>query len=459
MAVGTVAGGGPRQQHGGPVVGAPEPPEQEGGHGQQQHRQGEATGHAVGEPLNRGLAQLGLLHQVHDAGDGAFAAPPQHLKLQRSGQVETASREFAAGLGGLGEGFTGEGRGVHRGAALTHQPIHRNAVAREDANPVARAQAPHPHRPGRPAIHQQQGLIGLKQGQGLDGAAGAVAGPLLQEAASQHETQQHHGLVEEAGPAPRRPEPAHQTGQVGTAHPQPHQGVHAGGPGEGGAPPSNEDASAWTRQSRTGQQGMEPGLGQGGARQAEGTGIGQMAQTRHQHQSQGHHQLPPTLPPVALLKTLTTAERVVIVLAPGPGREAELLEALQQGWQALLGPIQLHPGGAGEQIHAGLPHPLLLVEALFHRPHAAAAFHPFHIKQQGLTHRTGSGGGMHQGGNLHGGRRRRGQVGLDRGFRLGRSHRHAPTKRQRRAGWCVEQDVTPCPAPSATTTSSTRASR
>ena len=289
MAVGAVTGGGPGHQHGGPVVGAPEPPEQEGGRGQEQHRQGETAGHAVGEPLNRGLAQLGLLHQVHDAGDGALAAPPQHLELQRSGQVETASREFAAGLDGLREGLTGEGRGVHRGAALAHQPIHRNAVARENADPVTGAQAPHPHGPGRPAIHQQQGLLGLKQGQGLDGSAGAVAGPLLQEAAGQHETQQHHGLVEEAGPAPRRPEPAHQTGQEGTAHPQPHQGVHAGGPGEGGAPTSHEDGPARTCQGRDGQQGMEPGLGQGGARQAEGTGIGQMAQARHQHQSQGHH--------------------------------------------------------------------------------------------------------------------------------------------------------------------------
>ena len=417
MAVGAVAGRSPGHQHGGPVVGSPEPPEQEGGRGHQQHRQGEAAGHAVGEPLNRGLAQLGLLHQEHDAGDGALAAPPQHLELQRSGQVETASREFAAGLDSLGEGFTGEGRGVHRGAALAHQPIHRNAVARKDADPVAGAQTPHPHRPGQPAIHQQQGLLGLEQGQGLDGSAGAVAGPLLQEAAGQHETQEHHGLVEEAGPAPRRPEPAHQTGEVGTAHAQPYQGVHAGGPGKGGAPPSHEDAPARTRQGRASQQDMEPGLGQGGARQAEGTGIGQMAQARHQHQSQGHHQLAPTLPPMALLETLAAAWGVVIVLATGPGGEAELLQAPQQGWQSLLGPIQLHPGGAGEQIHTGLSYPILLGEALFHRPHAAAAFHALHIKQEGVTNTGhGSGGGLHRGGNLRGGRRRRGQVELDRGL-------------------------------------------
>ena len=120
---------------------------------------------------------------------------------------------------------------------------------------------------------------------------------------------------------------------------------------------------------------------------------------------------------MALLKTLTAAGGLVIVLATGPGREAQLLQAPQQGWQALLGPIELHPGGAGEQIHAGLLHPLLLGEALFHCPHAAAAFHPLHIKQQGLTHSgPGSDGGMHRGGNLRGGRRRRGQVGLDRGF-------------------------------------------
>ena len=161
---------------------------------------------------------------------------------------------------------------------------------------------------------------------------------------------------------------------------------------------------------------MEPGLGQGGARQAEGTGIGQMAQARHQHQSQGHHQLAPTLPPMALLKTLAAAWGVVIVLATGPGGEAELLQAPQQGWQSLLGPIQLHPGGAGEQIHTGLSYPVLLGEALFHRPHAATAFHPLHIKQEGVTNTGhGSGGGLQRGGNLRGGRRRRGQVGLDRG--------------------------------------------
>ena len=146
------------------MVGSPQPPEQEGGCGQDQHGQGEAAGSAVGKALDRGLAQLGLLHQLHDPGNSALAAPPQRLQFHRSGKVEAAGRQFAAGLHRPGQGFAGEGGGVHRGAAFHHHPIDRNAVAREDADSIAGPQAPHPHRSGRPAIHQQQGLLGLEQG-------------------------------------------------------------------------------------------------------------------------------------------------------------------------------------------------------------------------------------------------------------------------------------------------------
>ena len=227
----------------------------------------------------------------------------------------------------------------------------------------------------------------------LDGAAAAVAGPLLQETPQQHKTQQHHRLVEEAGPARRRPEQPQPAGQIGTGHPQAHQGVHAGQPLErpdGAAP---EDLTTRQGQGEAGHQGVEGLLRQQAGKGGRGQlpRHGQMAQTRHQQQGQGHQQLAPLLPPVALPQPLPAGGRRLLGIA-NPGDKTEPSQGLRQGLRRGLsrgmtagvggGGIELHPGGAADQVDARLADAGLGQQLLLDGPEAAAALHPFYIEQQ-----------------------------------------------------------------------------
>ena len=150
-----------RHQQGGPLASAPQPPEQKSNQGQGQHHQGEATGQAIGQALDRGLAALGPLHQLDDAGHGTVATAAAHLQHQGGLQVEAAGSQFRARLGLQGQGLAGEGRDVQRRAALPHQGVHRHPIARQQPQPIPRPQPPHPHRPRRLITQQQQGRIGL----------------------------------------------------------------------------------------------------------------------------------------------------------------------------------------------------------------------------------------------------------------------------------------------------------
>lgn len=125
---------------------------------------------------------------------------------------------------------------------------------------------------------------------------------------------------------------------------------------------------------------MKPERRQGAAGTSQNTGLGQMPGSRHKHQQQGHHQLAPALPPVALALPLVTAAGQVVL--PGPGLVAKPLQAMQQGRQALLRMVEPEPGGAAEQAHTHCLHARLLAETLLDGPNAAAAFHTHDLQQQ-----------------------------------------------------------------------------
>ena len=103
-----------------------------------------------------------------------------------------------------------------------------------------------------------------------------------------------------------------------------------------------------------------------------------------------------------LLEQLPAGGHLLARLAQG-GLVAQagqgLLEA-RQGF-ALLSQhqfwVELHPGGSGEQIHAGLLHPGLLQQALFNSPHAAAALHALDFQQEGLEHGQANGQKLSEG--------------------------------------------------------------
>ena len=388
-------GGGGGGQHLGPELGAPKPPEQPGGQRQQDHGHAETAGHPIGEALNRPFARLGLLHQGDDPRHGAIAAGAQHLEHQRRLQVEAAGGQFRTGRSLQRQRFTGEAGHIQAGAPLQHAAIHGYAIARQQPQAIAGPQGTHPHRPGgglRSLAHQQQGLIGLQPRQLLQRPAGAEAGALLQEAAEQHEAQQHHGLVEEALPAHRGPDQSHKAGDVGAAHAQTHQGVHARGTGQGRAEATHQDRPARQRQGQGGHQGVHPDIRQPGQRQL--SQLRQVTGSGDHHQQQRHEQLTPALPPALLLQALRRCG--ALLLLPAMGGITHRRERLDQA-SGRIGAnlrfksrIKTHPGGAVEQAHTRLPHTGLGEQALLHRPYTAPAFHPFHLQQQG-SHRLRGG--------------------------------------------------------------------
>ena len=124
------------------------------------------------------------------------------------------------------------------------------------------------------------GRIRLQLGELLKGLTRAEAGPFLQKAPQQHETQQHHGFVEEAGPAHLGPDQSHNTGDVGTANPEPNQRIHAGGPSASGSDTTDQDGAAGPDQRNSGQSGMKGKTADQGEREV--TGLTEVAQHRQQ---------------------------------------------------------------------------------------------------------------------------------------------------------------------------------
>ncbi len=374
-----------RQQHLGPEAATPLPPEDKGGGGQAQHPEAETARHPVGQALDRGLAGLGPLNQGHDPCNSTVGTAAQHLELQHRLKIETACRQLDTRGRLDGQGFTRECRHIDAAAAIAHHRINRHPIAGSQQNAVARPQAAYPEWTGQARTQQQLRGLRLQLRQLLQSPAGAVAGTLLEEATTEHEAQQHHGLIEKAGPAAGGPQQSDHAGQIGTGQAHAHQAVHARHAMEQGPGAIHQDRPARSRQGNGGHQRVKPEVGQqgGGWGRRQLPQHGQMAQARDQHQGQRHHQLTPLLPPVALLQPPQAAGGIGVLLITRMGSKAEALQRIDQPRQGLpRGGLQIDPGGSAEQIDAGFADARLLQQLLLDGAHAAAAFHALDLEQQ-----------------------------------------------------------------------------
>ena len=152
MATGTLG-----REHPRPEPGAPSPPEQKSGGCQEQNSQAEASGHGIGQALDRRLAGLGLADHLDDAGEGTMGPGPQHLQLQGSLLIEAARWQFATWFHPQRQIFAGQRGAIHSRATVPNDAIDGHPVAGQESQPISRAQGPDPHRPGRAAIDHQQG--------------------------------------------------------------------------------------------------------------------------------------------------------------------------------------------------------------------------------------------------------------------------------------------------------------
>ena len=115
----------------------------------------------------------------------------------------------------------------------------------------------------------------------------------------------------------------------------------------------------------------------------EGATFAEVAQAAHQQQQQRCDQLTPALPPIFFGLPLAQPLQGRL-LGPQPTGESQGGQALQQRFGGARR-FKLHPGGAGEQVDAGLLDPRLFPQAFLHGAHTAAAFHPFNFEQQRLV--------------------------------------------------------------------------
>ena len=242
------------------------------------------TGDPVRQTLDGGTSCLGLLHQLDDPGKSRLRTHPLHLHGQRCLEIQAAGGELRARFRLQRQRFAGEAGHVHCRVALHHNAIDRHPVPRQQLHPFTGAQGPDTHLADGAIVQQQPGRFRLKLRQLLQRLTGAVAGTLLKEATQQHEAQQHHRLIEEAGPAHLRPEQSHEAGQIGTADPQTHKGVHAWGSGTGRQHATDQDGAPRPDQGNRRQGGMERQAAD--HRQRESAGLTQVAEHREKQQQQ-----------------------------------------------------------------------------------------------------------------------------------------------------------------------------
>ena len=292
-------------QHMGPELGTDQPPEEKGDRGQGHDAITEAPRHAIGQALNRRAPGLGLFHQSNDACQGGFSTDPDHIEFQGALEVEATGGQFRSRLRLKREGFTGEAGDINRGMPLADDTVHGHAITGEQLNDVTGTQGPDPHLTNLPIREHKTGLIRLQPRQLFQGLAGAEAGPLLEEAPEQDETQQHHRLIEEAGPTDLRPDQGDHAGQIGTGDTKANQGVHAGGANAGSLEATDQNRTARADQRHAGQ-GRVKGQGPH-ERNREVAGLAEVAEHGQHQQHQRHHQLTPATPPTRRLLGLNKA--------------------------------------------------------------------------------------------------------------------------------------------------------
>jgi hypothetical protein len=161
-------------------------PHDEGGDGDAEHRRHEYRGHPVGQPLNRRLASLGLLHQPDDPREHRVGAHPVHPEAERAVPVERRSGHRIARTLRDRDRLAGEHGLVHVARPVEHDPVGRHRLARADQRLVARAE--HGERYlllATRADHPRGG--GPKPDEAANGAGRLPPGPRLEQVPEQHQ--------------------------------------------------------------------------------------------------------------------------------------------------------------------------------------------------------------------------------------------------------------------------------
>lgn len=174
-------------------------PDDEGRDRRQHHGGHEPGGDAVGQPLDRRAAALGLSHQGGDLVQQGVGSDLLGLHHEAAGGVQRARDQIVADLLRHRQGFTGDERLVQRCPAFDQAAIDRDFLARPHAQAVAHGNVFDGDLLVRSVQPDAQGLFWRQVQQGSDGAGGTFAGAQLQQLAQEHQGDDDGGGLEIEG--------------------------------------------------------------------------------------------------------------------------------------------------------------------------------------------------------------------------------------------------------------------
>ena len=236
-------------------------PGRERGHRDRDDGGHEVGGDRVGEPLDRRLGRLGLLHQPDDLGQHGVGADLGGAYPQRAGAVDGRPDHGVPGPFGDRHRLAGDHRLVHGGRAGQHHRVDRYLLAGAHDHLVADGHVLHRYL-DLGAVAQHPGGARLQAEQRPDRLPGARLGPCLQQPAEQDQGQDDPDGLEVDLPHVGRDqawdEGDQQAVPVGGAGAQRDQAVHVRAAVGQGQPAGAVDRPAGVEHHRCDQRELDP---------------------------------------------------------------------------------------------------------------------------------------------------------------------------------------------------------
>ena len=150
------------------------------------------------------LDACAAFHRADDAGEQRVGADARHAHGERAGAVHRAADHGGAGGLAHGHGLAGDHGFVDVALAFGHLAVGGQALAGADLHHVAGAEFGDRHLGHGAAAAADAGGARLQLDQAADGVGGAVPRARFQDAAEQHQGDDHRGGLEVDVGAPRR---------------------------------------------------------------------------------------------------------------------------------------------------------------------------------------------------------------------------------------------------------------
>ena len=363
---------------------AHQPPQQRREHRDGHDHRHEHAADLIGQPGDGRLTGGGLLHQLHDLGQGGVRPHTGGLQLQIAALIDGGGGDGIAHRLFHRQALAGDGGFVHGAAAGGDDAVHGDLAPLTHHHDITLTDVLRGNGNLR-AVPLHHGTVRRQRQQGGDGVGGLALAALLQIFAHGHQRADHARRLKvqlrHTGHLPRR-QTSHfdETVYQSRAGAQRHQRVHIGAAAEQLGKAHGEIASVQDQDGHA-QHQLRQGVGQvaagqeGGQRQAHHVAHTDIKQ-RHKihngpHQTAAHSAQGLLLCPAGIL-LFRIGRRLRAVAAVFHRRDDGLRRHLRR--------VVVHQHGAQHQVHRHGIHALQLADRLFHMGRAGRAGHAGHHK-------------------------------------------------------------------------------